>query len=388
LITEIDKRIGEIEEEMLDKREISPVSTEESKKAGGPLRQILNEMALRQTEEWERNQLADEPQVALANSKNISNGDIDKTGIQDFNIPNPEVSKEIIAEKIIQLISHIRTVKSIVSPAEWKALQQASNSNKNNDENTGDYFTEKKKLHGQHNRSQSITIPRYTPSEIKKQKAKYAKEQLRDNEPDISIVLKNAIALIRHAALYCHEITELCLSNVIKAEYYKNLNDEAIQLIWIVNEIEPLPLTYPPGCSALSVLLTNEAKEVIRGEIEFLRDIDKRYLGYYGLRTPLFPLKLSPQRYSAKQKTGGKIKVKKTSLQQQKMNRFIKLLKDKNLLAGAGYERLREEGICQYYSGLIKDGVSAQDIIQRVQRFARYSQDEDVKRVISKIQKK
>ncbi len=120
-----------------------------------------------------------------------------------------------------------------------------------------------KKLHDQHNRPERQPYPRRdTPLEAKKQRIKYAKQQIMDNTPDQSVVMKYAVELIKYTGIFCHEVTELCIKDVIKAEYLKrDCWMKHLKRIWIVDEIAPLPVKYPKGSKALSIRLSNDAKE-------------------------------------------------------------------------------------------------------------------------------
>lgn len=301
-------------------------------------------------------------------------------------------SDKLIAKEINKLFANIQRVKKEVTPGKWQkwkdyeASRQAASLKKEEDEEDDNIV---KKLHDQRNKPLHITVQRDTPLERKRQRINYAKEQVMINTPDHSIVLRNVNDLIKYTGLYCHEVTDLCLKNVVKAEYHIRLLNEKVQTDWIVDEIEPLPVEYPRGCNALSIPLFNEAKEIIRGEIEFLQGVGSPYFYFY-INSSLFPLKLSPQPFSRKKPKKGEVpKVPmqiKTSPQQRKINMLVRQLKKMHMLGAGGYERLREDAIRRYCAELIKDGVPIQEVVQSVQRFARYSDEKDANRIISKIQ--
>lgn len=386
LISAVNDRIDKIEKELLDKRKMASVSVEKSGEPSSPLRQSLDEMAQRRTEEEGRNQnLNEEHQKALVNNELVVGGGL--------NIPRSVVTEQIITDISNRLFSNIRRVRSMVSPDEWQqwkdreARQTSSLKTKEDDKS-------EKRLHYQSKGSPRISFQQDTASEKQGKRVKYAKKRVRDNTPDLFEVLKNAVELIKHTALYCHEVIELHIGNVLRPECHNELRrlDETIPIEWIVDEIEPISGEYPEGRNALSIRLSNEAKEVIHREIELLRGLRPPYFQFH-IKSPLFPLSLSPSSHygtSPKTKKGEKPEVtrqSKTSPQQRRMHSFENLLKKRNFWVAGGYERLREDGIRQYYSGLIKDGLSSQDVIQRVQRFARYAEEKDAIRIISKMQK-
>ena len=393
LIAAVNDRIDKIKKELLDKRKMASVSVEKSGEPSSPLRQSLDEMVRRKTEEEGRNENLDaEPQTALVN-QDWANINSDPVVDGDLNMPQPVVTDDMMTGISNRLFSNIRRVRSMVSPDEWQqwkdreARQTSSLKTKADDKS-------EKRLHYQSKGSPRISFQQDTASEKQGKRVKYAKERVRNNTPDLFEVLKNAVELIKHTALYCHEVIELHIGNVLRPECHNELRrlDETIPIEWIVDEIEPISGEYPEGCNALSIRLSNEAKEVIHREIELLRGLRLPYFQLH-IKSPLFPLSLSPSPYHRippKTKKGEKPEVTrqfKTSPQQRRMHSFENLLKKRNLWVAGGYERLREDGIRQYYSGLIKDGLSSQDVIQRVQRFARYSEEKDAIRIISKMQK-
>ena len=209
--------------------------------------------------------------------------------------------------------------------------------------------------------------------------------EVADNNPDYSNILKNIIKLIMSTPFYGDEVTELRIKNVIKAEYCELLKNGNINIDWIVDKITPLDMEYPKGCNPSSIPLSSGAKEVIRGEIEFLRNIDKKFLRYFTVNTFLFPLNFFPAPYSSKPKAGvpkqdrWKLNVpelpkqSKISPQQKRMDRLKKQLQSM-------------KGISQYCAELMKEGMPIQDVIQLVQRFARYSNKKYAERIINKIQ--
>ena len=56
------------------------------------------------------------------------------------------------------------------------------------------------------------------------------------------------------------------------------------------------------------------------------------------------------------------------------------------LFGTGGYQHLREEGVHLCCAGWIGDGLPIQDVIQRVQRFARYSHEKDAEWIIREMQ--
>jgi hypothetical protein len=396
LIVAIDNRVSEIEKELINKKSISNVPAKKSDEVDGPLKRLLQDIIIKHNEVTQQHGqiLADESQTSIY-KQDIFNGDINQTIKGVLNIPKLEVSEKIITDKINRLFSRIKQVRSMVSPAAWQKWKdlEASWQVKSSDGNIGkntEADRVAKNLHAQQNKSQIITFIRETPSEIKKQKIKYVKEQVRDNAPDHSVVMLNVVELIKHTGIFCHEVTELCIRNVVKTVHYKKLIDEKIQIDWIVDEIAPLLMEYPKWCIKLPIPLTDKAKEIIRGEIEFLQGVENPYF-HFNIRSPLFPLTLSASSFSGKERKKEEKSKKprqiKTTPQQRKMNRLGKLLRENHLLSVGGYERLREDGIRRYYAQLIKEGLPMQDVIRRVQRFARYLNEEDAKRIISKMQK-
>ena len=305
------------------------------------------------------------------------------------------------------IMSSPSTKQSMKLKSHSSSLQASLSNQEDDDENKKDADIEKM-LSDQFSRSQRITFTKDSPLEEKRKRIKYVKDQEKynalkfpirvrskdilnhtvlhsheatNNPPNSSAILQKASELIKLTALYCHEVTELSIGNVIKTEYHKDFINEIIQTDWIIDEIKPLPMEYPKGCNKLSVPLTNESKEVIRDEIELLQNTDRSYFEKFSVNMPLFPLRLSLLNYKK-----NPTKQFKASLQNRNMDILKRRLKKMKLLTARGYNHLREEVICQYCTGLIKNGLPKEDVIQLVQRFARYSNKKYAEQIINKIQ--
>jgi hypothetical protein len=360
--------------------------------------------------EREENKILEEKPAERPNDKEVKIVTETQFILPDKFQPN----EEMVNKEIEELFADIQRVKKEVPSEKWQqwedreASMQAFLLKKEEDDENKKEADIEKRLNEQSNRSQHINFPQDTSLEEKRKRIEYIKEQEKynalvlpirvstndifkhtvlhfheatNNPPDSSAILQKASELIRHTALYCHEVTELSIGNVIKTKYHKDFINEIIQTDWIIDEIEPLPMEYPKGCNKLSVPLTNESKGVIRDEIELLQNTDRSYFEKFSVNMPLFPLRLSLLNYKK-----NPTKQFKASLQNRNMDILKRQLKKMKLLTTRGYNYLREEVICQYCTGLIKNGLPIQDVIQLVQRFARYSNKKYAEQIINKIQ--
>jgi hypothetical protein len=323
-------------------------------------------------------------------------------------------NEEMVNKEIEKLCADIQRVKKDVPSEKWQqwedreASMQALLLKKEEDDENKKEADIEKRLNEPSSRSQHINFPQDTISEEKRKRSEYIKEKEKynalvlpirvrskdilkhtvlhsheatNNPPNSSAILQKASELIKLTALYCHEVTELSIGNVIKTEYHKDFINEIIQTDWIIDEIKPLPMEYPKGCNKLSVPLTNESKGVIRDEIELLQNTDRSYFEKFSVNMPLFPLRLSLLNYKK-----NPTKQFKASLQKRNMDILKRQLKKMKLLTARGYNHLREEVICQYCTELMKEGMSKEAVIQLVQRFARYSNKKYAEQIINKIQ--
>jgi hypothetical protein len=306
-----------------------------------------------------------------------------------------EVTDTAIQKEIDNLFASIKQVRKLVSEEMWQkwsvngiaisARIQARNAK----------IQRGKTKSSKSSRQERLTYPKDTPADKKRSRDRYFKNLIKENEPDISIVLKNAMELINFTGLYSHEVPNIRIKDVVKSEHYKDLQTNKIQLKFIVDAIQPLSGEYPTGCTKLSVPLSNDAKNVIIDQINFLQDIDKTYLSSLGPQQDLFPLKLSPRPFNRKEKKKDPNKKPRRtpiSSQKSKINLFSRLLYKKYGIKGGfdyhlNYEHLRDYGIRRYCSKLEDEGLSLENIIKSVKMFARYNDDEQADLIYDKIKK-
>ena len=306
----------------------------------------------------------------------------------------PQVTAATIDANIDQLITHIRRVQKLVPKNRWQAwIVHKASKEKIIPKRSAKELKSKGK-----NKEPSVTIPRDTEASIKRKRIGYFKEWIQQNAQDnLIIVLENARELIKYTGLYSHEVPRLRIQDVVRSEHNKLLLEPDAQRDWIVDEIQPVSGKYPRGCSKLPIQLSDEAKEIIAKQIEFLKGTGPQYGGNLFTEQELFPLHFLTQRVKGEneaelRRRGKKPKPPRTikiSPEESKRRLFVSLLQSANVLGGRfdhhlEYEHLREYGIRLYCSKLRDEERTFEKVIEGVRGFARYRSDADAKRICEK----